>query len=238
MTSVSPALNAPAPFIKLRPEATKARRADSIALTEELISELRSIRPESPADTDAVFASIPSIEEFRQDLEAAGIAKEVAGRGRIDFHSLRHTAATLLAEQNIPQRLAMQHMRLTDPRLLDHVYTDHTALNMTGVVDKLPRLLPPVPQTLGATGTEDVVAGSEEPQKRVAKRVANSVRDCPASSEMVSDPTDSETQNRPGLPGDPLRLSPSVPQGPDRGKNSAGRTRTYNQPVNSRLLYH
>jgi integrase len=87
-----------APHIRLRAAATKARRADVVALREDLADELRAAMPKGVPPTDRVFSSVPPMETFLLDLQRAKIP-HTDGEGRVvDFHSLRYTCGTWLAQ--------------------------------------------------------------------------------------------------------------------------------------------
>lgn len=167
-------LDAPAPFLRLRAAKTKARRADCLYLKPELAAELRSMRPEGVPDARRVFPSVPDMKTYRSDLDAAGIPYRVEGRGQADFHALRSTLATLLASSGVSPRVAMEQMRLTDRRLLDHVYTDARALDLAEVAERLPDLMPDRLSTdaAKATGTD---GGCQKKAPRLAGRLAGTL---------------------------------------------------------------
>ena len=62
---------------------------------------------------------------IRADCEAAGIDCEDNGRGKIDFHSLRHTTGSLLAASGVHPKVAQSIMRHSDINLTMSIYT-HT----------------------------------------------------------------------------------------------------------------
>jgi integrase len=139
-------LNAPLPFLKLRAAATKARRADSLPLRADLVVGLQALRGDAD-DSDKVFArGVPSIDEHREFLEAAGIPfKDSQGR-RLDVHSLRHTFGTLLSMAGASPREAMELMRHSDLKLTLVTYTDTSFFSCQHAVDNLP--LPPATPSL------------------------------------------------------------------------------------------
>ena len=195
-------------FLKLRAKATKARRADSLPLRADLASELADARGEA-ADGYRVFTDVPTIKEHRAYLSAAGIEWTDSEGRRADFHALRHTFGTLLSNAGVAPREAMDLMRHTDMRLTMNLYTDSRVFKLAGAVEKLTM-----------------------PAFRVAQRVAPTTPDDHSSSPTVSNGgTDGEretTENK----GDCQRKVPIVTDGHSSEANSAGRTRTYNQPVN------
>lgn len=146
-------LNAINPYVKLRAEATKARRADRVDLAPTLAQALRDVKPAKAKDSDRVFDEVPSIVQWRDDLAAAGIAyKDDMGR-QLDFHGgCRQTLCTRMHTAGVPQREAMRRLRVTDPKLLNDIYADDEQL--AAASSPLPEVLPKM--TTAKTG---VVAG-------------------------------------------------------------------------------
>lgn len=91
-------MNAPRPFIKLRPEQTKNSKTDVLPLHPWLVAEIRKLTPGDP--DRPVITSVPDMKTMAKDLFRAGIATKTAegkisiadakGR-RADYHALRHT---------------------------------------------------------------------------------------------------------------------------------------------------
>ena len=127
-----------APMIRLRAEATKAKRADVLPITltaQAMLAEWRDSRPGS----GRVFPrGVPNHHTFRADLEAARIPRLDDRGWKVDFHALRVTFITNLQRAGVPQRIAMALARHTDPRLTAHIYTDQDALPLAEAVAKLP----------------------------------------------------------------------------------------------------
>jgi len=137
------------PYVALRAEATKARRADTIPLREDVARKLRDARPKGFDLQGKVFECVPNMDTFKADLQAAEIPfLDEAGR-RADFHALRMTFGTMLAKSGVAPRTAMELMRHTDLHLTMGVYTDPTILDTAGAVEQLPDL----------NGTEAGVSG-------------------------------------------------------------------------------
>ena len=130
----------PQPHLALRAAATKARRADAVPLRQDLAAELRLARPTDAQPMDRVFDAIPKMRTFIADLKRAGIPQEDAQGRVVDFHSLRYTCGTWLAQAGVAPRVAMEIMRHTDMRLTMNLYTDPTILNTARAVDDLPSL--------------------------------------------------------------------------------------------------
>lgn len=164
-------LDAVKPFVRVRASTTKNGKAATIWLRDDLADELRGCRPADAVEGDPVFPDLPraGLEWFKDDLAAARIPFVVDGR-RADFHSLRHTLATMLAGSNVAPRVAMEVMRHSDMRLTMGAYTDASLLPTVGAVDQLPRF--ELPQVLAATGTDDQPIGAKhDTQKDTQKLV-------------------------------------------------------------------
>ncbi len=126
------------PHIRLRAASAKNRRASTIMLTDEVAEEFHRIQPVRHDPTALVFArGMPSHHTFNRDLERAGIRKKDESGRKVDFHALRHTLATNLARSGVPQRVAMEIMRHSDPKLTANVYTDGSALPVRAALDQM-----------------------------------------------------------------------------------------------------
>ena len=143
------------PFIALRAETTKARRADSVPLRQDVAAELRRARPTDVAPETKVFGRIPRMRDLKPDLARAKIDYMDADGRQADFHSLRMTFGTMLAKSGVAPRTAMELMRHTDLRLTMNVYTDPRLLNTAGAVEDLPDLTRPTEfEAARLTGTD------------------------------------------------------------------------------------
>src|SRR5262249_52503500 len=122
-------------------EATKARRADVVTVNPELAEALLAHRPRDAGPEDPVFPTVPKYATYRKDAEKrAGIPWRDAQGPLASFHALRKTFATYLALADVPLRVAMEMMRVTDAKLLTGVYTDAKLFNTAAAADRLPRL--------------------------------------------------------------------------------------------------
>lgn len=127
------------PYVELPADLTKSGKAESVPLVPEAAVALRTLR-EGAGDRRFVFDEIPTMEEFREDLVAAGIP-DVDGRGRkVVLHSLRHSLATMLAQSQVPPAVAMQIMRHRDIRLTLEAYTDEGLLPLAAAMGSLPNM--------------------------------------------------------------------------------------------------
>jgi len=126
---------------KNRRDALLPLRADTAAL---LAEQVRGRHP------NAKLFDLPkgwrAAEMLREDLERAGIASEDE-QGRVnDFHSLRHTFASLLARANVAPRIAQALMRHSDPRLTLGVYSHLGADDERRALEVLPSYRPQRPK--------------------------------------------------------------------------------------------
>jgi integrase len=141
------------PRIVARAATTKNRREAIIPLHPKLVEEFRQhIGTAEVSPAAEVFPECANSDRFiRNDLQKAGIERIDASGRKLDFHSLRYTFATRLAAQGIPQRLAQELMRHSDPRLTANIYTD---------VSKLPTF--EAMRTLAWLSTEKDTAGKSD----------------------------------------------------------------------------
>ena len=149
-------LDAVTPFVQVRASTTKNSKPATMRLHSEVAHALREIRQDKQPD-DLVFNRFPRIERFRRDLNKAGIAYQDASGRFADFHSLRKTFGTNLANGGVPSRVAMALMRHSDRRLTDKIYTDENLLGTWSAFDALPTYSEPASQ--GAS--QELVAVSQ-----------------------------------------------------------------------------
>lgn len=160
-------LDAVAPYIQLRAAATKAKRADVVPINAELQDVLRGLRPIDVPDDQPVFARLPKYGTYRKDVEQRAKIPWRDAQGRLaSFHALRKTFGTYLALANVPRRVAMDLMRVTDAKLLDGVYTEPTRSCST--------LPPPRPSFRDSAGPPEMHAG--RPGARTGARAAEMSR--------------------------------------------------------------
>ncbi len=198
----------PSPYIALRAATTKAKRADSLPLRADLAKALQEARGDA-GDGDRVFARIPTMEEHRGILAAAGIEFETEA-GRADFHALRHTFGTMLSKAGVAPRVAMELMRHTDLRLTMKVYTDPRVFDLSGAVESLPAI-----QAIAATAT-----GTDG-------------KNCPVNC-PVSLPLDSPTEsNSVQANGGEKRRKAAVITAPRRGSSKSVGSPAKNRQVSS-----
>lgn len=130
------------PCIRLRAEATKAGRADSVPLRRSLADSLRKLRPDGWRADALVFNPTPKRETFLRDCRRAGIDTRPQNGATLDRHSLRKSFITWLSVAGVAPRVAMKLARHTDLRLTMRTYTDDRQLGDAAEVEKLPDLTP------------------------------------------------------------------------------------------------
>jgi len=152
-------LNAPMPFMELRAETTKAKRADVLPLRADIVELLKSHRGDA-GDEDRICRTMPSMASHKRYLEWAKIPYEDDRGRRVDFHSLRHTYGSMLSKVGVAPRVAMSLMRHSDMRLTMNVYSDPRIFDMNGAVEKLPAMAAMTEPAMIATGTEGIAVAS------------------------------------------------------------------------------
>ncbi|CAG1010440.1 hypothetical protein PHYC_03851 [Phycisphaerales bacterium] len=145
------------PYVELPAANTKSGRAESVPLVAELAEALAANR-RNAEDRHRVFDSIPSMEEFREDLAAAGIAEQDERGRKVVLHSLRHSLATMLAASRVPPAVAQAIMRHRDIRLTLQAYTDEGLLPTAAAMSALPSLTTERDSLgfVGTTGAQNV----------------------------------------------------------------------------------
>lgn len=125
------------PHILLRSSTVKNRKGKPHPVHQALIQDLAAFKPECATASDLVFPDMPTMDQHRALLKAAGIPY-VDDLGRYaDFHSFRKSHGTHLYLAGVSQRTATEQMRLSSPKLLDDVYTDTNLLPTAEAVAKL-----------------------------------------------------------------------------------------------------
>ncbi|GMU37715.1 MAG: hypothetical protein AMXMBFR22_19060 [Phycisphaerae bacterium] len=148
------------PAIRLRAEATKAKRADVLPLHSDLADVFGRLRQAVPfaKPTDRVFTRPPTLRTFKLDLDRAGITwrKDDHDDGAsIDRHALRTTFVSWLEAAGVSgtaKRLLARHAAVG---VTERHYTDARLLDLWAEIRKLP----PIPKagteaaSVKATGT-------------------------------------------------------------------------------------
>lgn len=129
----------PSPQFRLRAEATKSKRAETLPMLPECAEALRPLWDAAATPTTRLFTFIPDNLATDNAYRRAGIVKRVDGR-QADFHALRYTFCTLLA-RTLPIQVVSRLMRHRDIRLTVGLYYDLGIAELTENVGQLPRLL-------------------------------------------------------------------------------------------------
>ena len=176
------------PHIVVRAGTTKNRREALLPIHPELLPELRAAKTPNIGDDHPVFTRCNNPDRLiRLHMTAANIARIDALGRKIVFHSLRHTFATKLAVAGVPQRLAQELMRHSDPRLTANIYTDVTRLPTFDAVRglawhaerKTPGVLPAATDTV--IDTQNLGAAGQKPTQPVTAIDAVNVTETSAS---------------------------------------------------------
>ena len=142
---------------------TKNKRAATIPLnaaTAELLREHLAYKmPAEPAfDVPPATASM-----LRRDAEAGGVAYEDAAGRVLDFHALRHTFITNVANSGASLKTTQELARHSDPKLTIGRYAHTTDEQKQAAIDALPDLAP-LDAVAQATGTDGEELRFSEPQ--------------------------------------------------------------------------
>jgi hypothetical protein len=135
-------LEVPQPFIELRAEITKSKRADIIPLLPVLVDALHKAKAKGVHISGRVFPrGLPSAKTLAKDLVACGLSVQDARGYRVDFHALRHTFASLVATANVSELARMKLARHTEWKMTDR-YTDSKSIPLFAEMEKLAIILP------------------------------------------------------------------------------------------------
>lgn len=135
-------LDAPQPFVELRAEITKSKRADTLPLAAVLVDALQAEKAKGVHSSGRVFPrGLPSAKTLGKDLVACGIPVQDERGYRVDFHALRHTFASLLATANVSELARMKLARHTEWKMTDR-YTDPKSIPLFAEMGKVAAFLP------------------------------------------------------------------------------------------------
>ncbi|MGH7145372.1 MAG: tyrosine-type recombinase/integrase [Planctomycetota bacterium] len=135
-------LNLDQGLMHLRPETTKNRKAATVPLAPYLVTLLRAWRERSGGADRATVVAISSrlLENFYDDLEAAGIDREDASGRKLDLHCLRHTFAQRLNDAGIDPKTMQALLRHSSATLTLGVYIHKDKSKMVEAVASLQSL--------------------------------------------------------------------------------------------------
>lgn len=182
LTRASFALDGAAPTVTVAAAYSKHRRADTLPLRPELAAELRNfVAGLAPA---AQVFKLPATRRFaaalfQDDLKAAGVAY-VDDAGRFaDFHALRHTFITNLANGGVHPKTAQTLARHCTITLTMDRYSHVVRGDQTAALGVLPDLSGPARQQARATGTDNARATAPDADPRLADCLAQNGRRTP-----------------------------------------------------------
>ena len=127
-------------FIMVRAATAKNRLTKAQYVPTWFARELVRSKPTGAAEGDVILAAdkIPSIWAFRTLLKRAGVSyKDALGR-QADFHAIRRSLNTHMAQNGVDAHTRKEIMRHSELRLTLDVYTDLTALPTVAAIEKLP----------------------------------------------------------------------------------------------------
>lgn len=190
--------------LRIRATIAKAKRDDELPLVHQALEALEHLRRLCPAGCELVVPRVPAKETLYGDLERAGIqgrtrtgscATNAAGE-RVDFHALRTTFATRLANAGIAPQVLKRLMRHANIATTDVHYvglrTSDLGAHLGRVAD-----LSVEPVELAATGTDGARSApwttshktSHKPGRQ--RRISADVGGHPASAGRIAPATES-----------------------------------------------
>ncbi len=142
--------------VKVKAAYSKRRREDIISLRKDTAKAMREhLRGKMP---NAKAFDLPSkysmADMIRADIEDAGIDLQDNGEGVIDFYSLRHSTASLLAASGVNPKTAQKIMRHSDINLTMSRYTHVFRGAESEAVESMPDFSSQGRQRQVATGTD------------------------------------------------------------------------------------
>jgi integrase len=124
--------------IRLEPAWTKNRKGGLQRVPQNLMTALAAAAKDRQPDERLLdFPDAHSERFFDEDRRAAGIAKIVAGDGKVDFHSLRTTFCTLLDMEGASAKENMELARHSTPVLTMSSYVRSRDSRMRSVVEAI-----------------------------------------------------------------------------------------------------
>ncbi len=179
--------------VKVKAAYSKRRREDILPLRKDTAEAMRKLLQSKTPNAKAF--DLPSkyrmADMIRADLVDAGIDWQDHGDGVIDFHSLRHSTASLLAASGVNPKTAQAIMRHSDINLTMSRYTHMFRGAESEAVESMPDFSSQGRQRQVATGTD---GKPTELHKSAYKKLAKkSDFDCNSMSSIGSDEGQSQT---------------------------------------------
>jgi len=160
LTRASFALDAEPHTVTVDAAYSKHRRQDTLALRPALATALRDFLAAKMPDAPAFRMPVDRKEAaamFRADLEAAGIAGRDEAGLVVDFHSLRHTFITNLANAGVHPKTAQTLARHCSITLTMDRYSHTLREQEADALGVLPDLAPSSREAVRKTGTDNAV---------------------------------------------------------------------------------
>jgi integrase len=224
-----------AAYTKNRKEATLPLTTWTVAMLTELTRNMPTV-----ARVFVLSGGESSLSKaFKIDLKAAGINAADDGTGRLCFHCLRHTTASLLAAAGVHPKVAMDLMRHSDINLTLARYSHTVPGQLAEAVSRLPSLMSSVEAQAGQTfmamtGIDGVETAPADKQNHFATyfatclakldRPGRTVVDAPGRMTKVQNAT-ADSENAENMDSRSENL------------NGRSRTRTLDPLIKSQLLY-
>lgn len=140
--------------IKLKAHNAKSRKAATLPISKELSEQLREFTAKKMPTAAALKTPLKPSGMLKIDLEAAAVEFKTE-QGQADFHALRHTFGTWLAQGGTTPQVAQRLMRHSDPRLTQNIYTHIDINDLREGTANLPELKERKSRQ-AATGTVDI----------------------------------------------------------------------------------
>jgi len=157
-------LNAPRPFIQLRPEQTKNGKADALPIHPYLLKLIQERTPGMPETR--VVASVPDMKTMVKDLNRAGVVLADAKGRRADFHALRHTYCTNLDRTGCSYTTKRALMRHSDSGVTEG-YSHARLDELYAAIERLPSPGKDEQSAVIRTGTDERLLDHLLDQSRV-----------------------------------------------------------------------
>jgi len=166
-----------APYLIVRAKNSKNRQCQPVSLLPEAANYLRQMRTANAEATELVLPyRIPRPRALQRDLEALGIAFRNEF-GKMDFHSLRHSCATMLARYGVAPNVAQQILRHHDVRLTLATYTHTSSEAVSSELTKVPQQLDFCTAKCTTSGVFEGLSassgGKSDPQEETPQALAN-----------------------------------------------------------------
>ncbi len=159
-------LNDAEPFVWLPGDDTKNNLAAELPLRAETVSELRAILAGKHPKA-AVFANMPKdydvVDMLKPDLKAAKVPYRTDG-GVCDFHALRGTCLSWLADAGTPLKVLQDYARHANAETTMKHYARTLRGSLAGAAARLPDLKGAGLAAVKATGTDNIAATQTTPR--------------------------------------------------------------------------